>query len=110
MLVSSAPRILTEVDALAVMIRNVRDRALQTIRTEPNILVTPLSLSDIQGATQKSLLFCFFGLIGFLGQTDNHYPNERWVSALSLSWWISPPPPHPTLCKEAIHQGSLSIY
>jgi hypothetical protein len=34
------PQIFNEVDAFASMIKNGRDRALQTLRKEPDILVT----------------------------------------------------------------------
>ena len=44
----STPRILNEVDVLASMIKNGRDRALQTLGKEPDNLVTPFSLADIQ--------------------------------------------------------------
>jgi hypothetical protein len=47
-LMTGAPRILNEVDALTTMIKNGRDTAVQTLGKEPDILVTPFSLSDIQ--------------------------------------------------------------
>ena len=53
-----APHILNEVDALASMIENGKDRVLQTLGKEPDILVTPFSLSDIQWLIKKSLPLC----------------------------------------------------
>jgi hypothetical protein len=47
-LMGGAPWILNEVDTLASMIKNGRDRALQTLGKEPDNLVTPFSLADIQ--------------------------------------------------------------
>ena len=78
-----APHILNEVDALASMIENGKDRVLQTLGKEPDILVTPFSLSDIKWLIKNHSRFAV-SLIGFPGQTDNHYPNEKWASALPL--------------------------
>jgi hypothetical protein len=52
-----APRVLNEVDALTSMIKNGRDRALQTLGKEPDILVIPFSLFIV--ANQKSLPLCY---------------------------------------------------
>lgn len=43
----STPRILIEVNTLAIMIRNSKDIALQTLGKEPDILGTPFSISPI---------------------------------------------------------------
>ena len=48
-----SPQILNEVDALSSMIKNGRDRALQTLGKDPDILVTSFSLSDIQWLTKS---------------------------------------------------------
>ena len=82
-LMTGAPRILNEVDALTTMIKNGRDTAVQTLGKEPDILVTPFSLSDIKWLIKNHSRFAV-SLIGFPGQTDNHYPNEKWASALPL--------------------------
>ena len=78
-----APQILNEVDELTSMIKNGRDRALQTLGKEPDILVIPFSLSEIQWLIKNHSGFAI-SLIGFPGQTDNHYPDEKWASALPL--------------------------
>lgn len=71
-----APQILNEVDALTSMIKNGRDRALQTLGKEPDILVTLFSLSDIQLLINNHSCFAI-SLIGFPGQIDNYYPDEK---------------------------------
>lgn len=58
-LVDSAPRILTGVDALTVMVRNGREKALQTLGRESHILVTPPPSLQYSMATQKSLLLYY---------------------------------------------------
>ena len=60
----SAPRILNEVDALTSMIKNGRDRALKTLEKEPEILVSPFSLWDIQWLIKNHSCFTI-SLIGF---------------------------------------------
>lgn len=75
-----APRILNEVDALANMIKNGRDRALQILGKEPDVLVTPFSLSDVQWLIKNHTHFAI-SLIGFPGQIDSHYPDEKRASA-----------------------------
>lgn len=44
----SAPRILTEIDALTSMIKNGRDRTLQILGKEPDVLVLPFPPADVQ--------------------------------------------------------------
>jgi hypothetical protein len=73
--VSGIPKILTVIDALTVMIWNGRDRAMQTLGKEPEILVTP-SLYNIQWLLRNHFHFAI-SLIEFPGQIDNHYPNKR---------------------------------
>lgn len=46
-LISGAPRLLTEVDVLASMIKLGRNRTLQTLSKEQDILMTPFSLLDV---------------------------------------------------------------
>ena len=75
-----APHILNEVDALASMIENGKDGVLQTLGKEPDILVTPFSLSDIKWLIKNHSRFAV-SLIGFPGQIDNHYPDEKWAPA-----------------------------
>ena len=84
-----APRILNEVDVLASIIKNGRDRTLQTLGKEPDIFVIPFSLSDIQWLIKNHSHFAI-SLIGFPGQIDNHYPDEKWASALPLLRWLPP--------------------
>lgn len=57
-LMGGTPQILNEIYALISMIKNGRDRALQTLGKEPDILVIPFSLADIQWLIKKSLLLC----------------------------------------------------
>jgi hypothetical protein len=71
------------------MTKNGRDRALQTLGKEPDILVTPFSLSDIQWLIKNHFHF-IISLIGLPGQIDNNYPDEKWVSALPLLQWLPP--------------------
>lgn len=52
-------RILTEVDTFTTMIKNGRDRTLQILGKEPDILVTPFPPSDIQWLLKKSLPLCY---------------------------------------------------
>jgi hypothetical protein len=84
-----APRILNEVDVLASIIKNGRDRTLQTLGKEPDIFVIPFSLSDIQWLIKNHSHFAI-SLVGFPGQIDNHYPDEKWASALPLLRWMPP--------------------
>ena len=65
------------------MIKKGRDRALQTLRIEPDIPVTPFSLSDIQCLIKTHSLFAISS-IEFAGQIENYYPDEKWPSALPL--------------------------
>jgi hypothetical protein len=58
------------------MIKNGRDRALKTLEKEPDILVIPFSLSDIQWLINNHSCFTV-SLIGVPGQIDNHYPDEK---------------------------------
>ena len=60
------------------MIKNGRDRALQTLGKEPDILVIPFSLSDIQWLIKIHSRFAI-SLIEFPGQIENHYP-QKWAS------------------------------
>ena len=53
-----APHILNEVDALASMIENGKDRVLQTLGKEPEILVTSLLPLKYSMANQKSFPLC----------------------------------------------------
>ena len=71
------------------MIKNGRDRALKTLEKEPDILVIPFSLSDIQWLIKNHFHF-IISLIGLPGQIDNNYPDEKWVSALPLLQWLPP--------------------
>ena len=97
-----APRILNEVDALTTMIKNGRDTAVQTLGKEPDILVTPFSLSDIQWLIKNHSHFAI-SLIGFLGQIDNHYPD------VSLSSFCCDDGPQIILKRD--HSGTpLNIY
>ena len=86
-LMGGTPQILNEIYALISMIKNGRDRALQTLGKEPDILVIPFSLSDIQWLIKNHSHFAI-SLIGFPGQIDNHYPDEKWASALPLLRWL----------------------
>lgn len=87
--VGGAPRVLTEIDALASMIRQGRDRTLQILGKEPDILVTPFSLTDIQWLMRNHSSFAF-SLLNFSGQIDNHYPKDKWISAIPLLPWLPP--------------------
>lgn len=73
---SGAHRILNEVDALDNVIKNGRDRTLQNLREETDILVTTFSLSDIEWLI-KNHAHSAISLIRFPGQIDNHYPDEK---------------------------------
>ena len=84
-----APWNLNEVYVLTNMIKSGRNRALQTLGKEPDILVIPFSLLDIQWLIKNPACFAI-SLIGLPGQTDNHYPDEKWVSALPLLQLLPP--------------------
>ena len=98
----STPRILNEVDVLASMIKNGRDTAVQTLGKEPDILVIPFSLSDIQWLINNHSCFTV-SLIGVPGQIDNHYPD------VSLSSFCCDDGPQIILKRD--HSGTpLNIY
>lgn len=74
---------------LAITIKNGRNRALQILGKETDILVTSFSLSNIQWLL-KNHSHSAISLLGFQGQIDSHYPNEKQVSALRVLQLLPP--------------------
>lgn len=70
---------------------------------------TLLSHSNFQWLLRNHSCFVI-SLIWFPGQIDNHYTNEKCVSALTLLWWLSPQASKCSLKKSITRAPSIYTY
>lgn len=94
---------INEVHPLASMIKNGRDRVLEILGKEPDILVLHLFSLCYLMDTKIQSSRCY-QLNRFPGLTDNHYTDKKWASALPPLWWL------PSNYFQKVHSWSPLIF